>query len=151
MSLFRETLKTEGKDELATLREAFVYLGLFETSVTNLIDLILMIFIVNHHDFYVYNKRAYAQSLDDLDDASLGEKLTFLNYHKLTIFSHFLDKNLRNKLAHMDFKTNQDGTISIGQQKYNLIIEAAKLMIFTAVVTEVLDFFDVPSILVKIS
>ena len=151
MSLFKEAIKTEGNDELSTLRKAFVYMGYFESSVTDLIDLVLMIFVVNHHDFYVYNNRAYAQSLDDLDNASLGEKLAFLNYHNLTIFSQYLNKDLRNKVAHMDFETNKDGTISIGQQKYNLLIETAKLSVFVCIMTEVLDSFDVPSILTKIS
>ncbi len=48
--LFKEDEKKEGADEVTTLRKAFVYLGLFESSVTNLIDLILMMFIATHHD-----------------------------------------------------------------------------------------------------
>lgn len=151
MLLFKEDAKAEGKDELTTLRKAFVYMGLFESSVTNLIDLVLMIFVVNHHDFYVYNNRAYARSLDDLDNASLGEKLAFLNYHDLRIFSQNLNKDLRNKVAHMDFEVNEDGTISVGQQKFDLRYEIVKLSAFVLIVGQVLGSCGVPSLLKELS
>jgi hypothetical protein len=147
MKFFKGDAKAEGKDEVTTLRKAFLYLGLFETSITNLIDLLLMLFIVDHHDFYVYDNRAYAKTLDDLDNASLGEKLSFLNYHGLPIFSQNLNKDLRNKIAHMDFDVNADGTISTGRQKFDLLYETVKLSAFVLVVGQVLGSCGVPSLL----
>lgn len=147
MKVFKEDAKTRGIDEVSTLRKAFVYLGLFESSVTNLVDLLLMIFIANHHDFYVYADRAYARGLDDLDDASIGEKLSFLNHHGLQIFSQNLNKDLRNKVAHMDFDINSDGTISVGQQRFDLLIEIVKLSAFVLVIGQVLSSCGVSSLL----
>jgi hypothetical protein len=106
-----------------------------------------MIFIVDHHDFYVYDNRAYARGLDDLDNASLGEKLSFLNHHGLRIFSQNLNKDLRNKIAHMDFDVNSDGTISVGQQKFDLLYEIIKLSAFVLVIGQALASCGVPSLL----
>lgn len=147
MKFFKEDAKAEGKDEGTALRKAFLYLGLFESSVTNLIDLLVMILVADHHDFYVYNKRAYARGLDDLDNASLGEKLSFLNCHGLQMFSQNLNKDLRNKVAHMDFDVNSDGTISVGQQKFDLMYETVQLSAFVLVIGQVLDTCGVPSLL----
>jgi hypothetical protein len=147
MKLFKEDAHAEGKDELTTLRKAFLYLGIFESSVTNLVDLVLMVFVINHHDFYVYSNRAYARRLDDLDNASLGEKLAFLNYHRLEVFSQNLNKDLRNKVAHMDFDVNEDGTISVGQQKFDLEYEILQLSAFVLVVAQVLNSCGLPSLL----
>ena len=138
MMLFKEDAKAKGKDEITTLRKAFLYLGLFESSVINLIDFILMIFIATHHDFYVYDNRAYAKGLDDLNNASLGQKLSFLNYHGLQIFSQNLNKDLRNKIAHMDFDVNSDGTILVSQQKFDLEYEILKLSAFVLIIGETL-------------
>jgi hypothetical protein len=68
----------------------------------------------------VYRNRKYAKEIDDLDDSSLGEKLVFLNDHGLQIFSSNLNKNLRNKVAHMDFDVSSDGKIRVKGNTYNL-------------------------------
>lgn len=106
-----------------------------------------MILVANHHDFFVYNKREYAGKLNDLDSSSLGEKLFFLNQHGLQIFSHNLNKDLRNKIAHLDFDTNIDGTVSVGKQKFDLTTEIVKLSAFVLVVGEALKACNVPSLL----
>jgi hypothetical protein len=137
--------------ELVTLLKAYVFLGLFETTVTNLVDLIIMFFIADGHDFYVYNKRAYAHSLDDLDEASLGEKLIFLNRHGLQVFSQNINKELRNKVAHMDFDIEPDGKISIENQRYDLDNEIYKLMGFLLLLTAVLEDSGIAKIFRELS
>jgi len=84
MYLFKEDSKLQN-GEVVTLRKAFVFLGLFETSLTNVVDLILMFFIAIHHDLYNFFAREYAKTLDHLDKISLYEKLLFLNHHGLHI------------------------------------------------------------------
>lgn len=144
--LFKEDAKSQDP-----LRKAIVYLALFETTVTNVVDLVLMLFIAVHHDFYAYWTRKYAKSLDDLDDASLREKLIFLNSHSLQVFSRNINRNLRNKIAHMDFDIDADGRISIGNQKIDLEKEIEHLMVFSLCVAHALEDSGVPKILWALS
>lgn len=126
---FREDSKLQN-GELVTLRKAFVYLGLFETSLTNVVDLILMFFIAIHHDLYDFWARRYAKSPDDLDRISLSQKLVFLNHHNLQVFSENINRTLRNKVAHMDFEIEPDGKILVKNQRYDLEDEIHRLMAF---------------------
>lgn len=132
--ILKPSLKQKPTDESDTLQKALFYLGFFEVSVTNLVDTILMIFMANHHDFYLYRDRGYACKFKDLDDAFLGEKLTFLHSHGLEIFGKNLNHELRNKIAHMDFEITPDGIITVGKKKYNLIHETVKLAAFIWIV-----------------
>lgn len=146
MLRFKEVSKLYDGERGALLK-TFVYLGLFETSVRNIIDLILMLLISLHHDFYLPWGRKYARKLEDLDSAHLGEKLTFLNRHNLQIFSRNINKDLRNKIAHMDFDVDPDGGISFGNQKYDLENEIYRLMAFLLLVTATLEDSGVPKLL----
>ena len=139
MMAFREVVEKLPKGETGTLLNTFVYLGLFETSMTNMIDLVLLFLISLHHDFYLSYHRRYAESLEDLDSPSLAEKLHFLNKHKLQAFSKNMNKFLRNKIAHMEFDIDSDGRISIDNKKYDIEREVNLLMFFSAVVLAALD------------
>lgn len=150
MPFFREDSKLRN-GEFVTFRKAFVYLGLFETSLTNNIDLILMLFGATHHDFYVPWKRMYATSLEHLDHASLSEKLDFLNRHDLQLFSQNINRKLRNKIAHMEFEIKPDGKISVGNQTFDLEMEIARLMTFLLIVTHAMEDSGVPKLLAKLS
>jgi len=151
MKKFKEDSKTSGTDETTILRKAFLYLALFETSTTNLIDLVLMIFIANGHDFYVYRSRKYAKKLDDLDDCFISEKLDFLNHHGLVIFSEHINKKLRNKIAHLDFDVEADGKILIGQQKYDLQDELVHLEAILLAIANALKECKLPELLRELS
>lgn len=151
MKLLKEDSKAEGKDQIVTLRKAFLYLALFETAVTNLVDLMVLLLVATHQDFYVYNNRAYVKRPDDLDDASLGEKFAFLNHHGLHFFNENLNKNLRNKIAHMDFDINSDGTISVEQQRFDLTDETLKLSATVLIAGEVLSSCGIQALLAEIA
>ena len=127
MYFFKDDSKLHDS-ELATLRKAFVYLGLFETSLSNLIDLILMLFIALHHDLYGFFGKQYAKSPDNLDRISMYEKLNFLKDHDLAVISQNINRNLRNKIAHLDFIIEPNGKILVKRQRYDLEHEIASLM-----------------------
>lgn len=148
MFLFREdSLLRDASPATLTLRAAFTYLALFETSVTNTVDLILMLLIATDHDFYVPWLRRYAKKLEHLDHASLGEKLVFLNKHNLQVISDSINKDLRNKIAHMDFDIEPDGKISVDSQKYDLMDETARLMTFLLALTAAFEDSGMPKLL----
>ncbi|MGA3111582.1 MAG: hypothetical protein ABSE15_06055 [Candidatus Bathyarchaeia archaeon] len=148
--LLKENVDKSRSTETTTLRKAFSYLGLFEASVTTLMDLLLMIFIANHHDFYVFQNKAYAKNIDDLNDSSLGEKLVFFNHHGLSLLAQNINKNLRNKVAHMDFDVQPDGMIKIANQTYDLDYEILKLSAMALLITNVLESLGLPQILAQL-
>jgi hypothetical protein len=139
MRIFKEDARKSGTDEVTTLRKAFLYLALFETSVTNLIDLVIMLFVANGHDFYIYRHRKYAKKIDDLDESFLSEKLDFLNHHDLKIFSQYVNRSLRNTIAHMDFDIEADGKISTSENRFDLQREIVLLEAFVLIIGNALN------------
>jgi len=150
MMAFREIVDKLPKGETGTLLNTFVYLGLFETSMTNMIDLILLLLISLDHDFYLSYHRRYAKELEDLDSPPLAEKLHFLNKHNLQVFSKNMNKFLRNKIAHMEFDIESDGRISIDNQKYDIEREIDLLMIYSAAVVAALQDSGAPELLAEL-
>lgn len=126
--LLRESLKTIPKNETETLQKALYYLGFFEIAVTNIVDQLIMIFIANHHDFYIYFNRDYAKTFEDLDNASLAEKLTFLKRHEFNL--PIVNRKLRNSIAHMDFDPLPNGKVKIDNQEYDLTREIWEISCF---------------------
>lgn len=127
MRLLKKDSKAEYESQLDTLRKAFLYLVLFETTATNILNLIVMLLVLNGHDFFVQYPRKYAKAFDDLDDANMAEKLDFLDFHGFSILRKHVNRKLRNKIAHMDFDIEGKGMIHVGKQKYNLQDEIVKL------------------------
>jgi hypothetical protein len=135
--LLRESLKAIPRNETETLQKALYYLGFFEIAVTNIIDQLIMIFIANHHDFYVYFNRDYAKKFEDLDNASLAEKLAFLRHHEFNL--PIVNKKLRNSIAHMDFDPLPNGKIKVDNQEYDLTREILLISYFVILFGTALD------------
>ena len=126
--LLRESLKTIPRNETETLQKALYYLGFFEIAVTNIIDQLIMIYIANHHDFYIYFNKDYAKQFEDLDNASLAEKLAFLKHHEFNL--PIVNKKLRNSIAHMDFDPLPNGKVKVNSQEYDLNREVLLISYF---------------------
>ena len=128
MPLFKEDSKADYDSRLNTLRKAFSFLALFETSVANILNCMVILLILNGHDFFVQYTRKYAKSLDDLDDSfSVAEKLDFLNFHGFAFLTENINKSLRNKIAHMDFDIEEKGVVIVEKQRHDLRTEIVKL------------------------
>jgi len=136
MHLLKEDSKADYDSQLNTLRKAFLFLALFETTVTNMLNCLVVLLIHNGHDFFIQFERKYARSLKDLD-ASYGvaEKLEFLNLHGFSFLTENINNSLRNKIAHMDFDIEGKGVIMVKNEKYDLQTEIVRLeavMLLTA-------------------
>jgi hypothetical protein len=128
MLLFKEDSKADYDSRLNTLRKAFSFLALFETSVANILNCMVILLILNGHDFFIQYTRKYAKSLDDLDDSfGVAEKLDFLNFHGFSFLTENINKSLRNKIAHMDFDIEEKGVVIVEKQRYDLRTEIVKL------------------------
>jgi len=128
MHIFKDDSKVDYDSQLNTLRKAFLFLALFETTVTNLLNCLIFLMIRNHHDFFIQLKRKYAKSLRDLDNSyGVSEKLEFLNLHGFSFLTENINNPLRNKIAHMDFDIEGKGVIVVKNSKYDLQTELIKL------------------------
>lgn len=130
MRVLKDDSKAGYESQADTLRKGFLYLALFETSVTNILDLLVIVLVLNGHDFYVQpfgEYPRYAKDLDDLDNSGVADKLYFLKIHGFSMITDNINNKLRNKIAHMDFDTEGKGIIHVGIEEYNLQDEIVKL------------------------
>lgn len=71
---------------------------------------------------YAHRYVRHATSLEDLESPSLSlsVKLDFLQCNGLTFFSKWIDRKLRNKIAHLDFEIDEKGNFQIGKKRVDL-------------------------------
>jgi len=146
--LLRKTFKLGSQDEVQILQNALFYLGYFEISVTNILDQLIMIFIANNHDFYIFRKKGYAKKFEDLDKAFLSEKLDFLKHHEIDL--PVINNTLRNKIAHMDFDIS-NGKVIVNNYEYDLKWETFLLSAFVIAFATILKDAHFPEIIQEIS
>ena len=112
-------------ERLKTVIGLFRYLGLVESLGGQFVDLSILLLVANGYDFHVEREHdvpriIHATTLRDLRNASLGVKAKFLERCNLKETTSLIDKDLRNSIAHLNFKINEDGTVSArsqGEQK----------------------------------
>ncbi len=117
-------------DEKATMLTFFManyYLLLVELLGISVVDKTILLVVGAGVDFHIepdyqhrYTRHAY--SLEDLESPSLSlsVKLDFLCSNGLQLFSRFIDRNLRNKIAHMDFEIDAKGNLLINRKIVDL-------------------------------
>ena len=98
------------------LMVAFSYLLRVEILATFFIDLTLLLLIdervclhLDPDDKHKFVR--HASSLEDIESPSLSlyRKFDFLKTNKITFFEDYIDRELRNKIAHGDFIVDEDG------------------------------------------
>jgi hypothetical protein len=107
-----ENSKIQGNPVAQTLfLDAITYLLETEIIGTAYIDRVLLLLIGKGVDFHLepdYDHRytRHAKSLEDLQtlSLSLSIKQDFLKANHITLFTKMIDRNLRNKIAHMDYR-----------------------------------------------
>jgi hypothetical protein len=88
-----------------------VYLGLVESLGTTFIDMALMLLIANGKEMHTrgpYIK--HVTSLRELRKLDLAYKLHFLKSYGLPLFQNMVNRELRNDIAHLKFKIDDEGT-----------------------------------------
>ena len=92
------------------------YLATVESAATTLIDTVLLLLIVEGHDLHIERRFVrHVSCFEDLAKVELWTKLEFLEEHDLKPLSRIFDRKLRNKIAHLDFTIETDGTIKTGK------------------------------------
>ena len=91
-----------------------ILLFILENNIGYIINtLIYDIIRQEHHDLYDENSRTFAASINDIIKTSLSVKIMFLEKHGHSYIKQIANRNLRNAIAHSNFKIDKDGCVII--------------------------------------
>jgi hypothetical protein len=120
--------KLEAFQQVSHILNAFSYVAFVEAVATPFIDMSILLLSAEGFHFHVEPDREHifirhAMSLEDLESPSisLGAKLNFLESCGITFFSKWIDKTLRNKIAHLDFEIEGNGDFVTTTSKENVV------------------------------
>ena len=104
---------------------------LIEGVLSYYIDIVIFTIMSKEQCFVLKNrgKKREISRLDDLRQIRLMSKLRFLESHGFAFFSDICDRNLRNAIAHQDFKVDREGVVLIkkGKKKEYTFIDLIKM------------------------
>jgi hypothetical protein len=120
----------------ANLMETSIFLLLFEVSYLINIDKICLLYIRNRHDLYDFIRKKYANSFEDLANIDTTIKFKFLEENNLSILVREKDKQLRNKIAHLDFKIDKKENMVVSGQIIDIKQKSRELSDFSVKITE---------------
>ena len=138
--------------KLMTFQNAIYYLSLIEVLGNNYVDQTILLLIGCGYAFHLepYETHRYirhAKTLEDIESPSvtLSIKLDFLYNNGFTFFKKWIKRNLRNKIAHLDFEIDKKGFIlfkeHINQKKMTKINLGEELNTFLCYFTCVSEIF----------
>jgi hypothetical protein len=109
----------------------FVTEGVF-SAVSNLA--IYAMILTEHHDIWNEYNRKFASSFEEVVELPLYVKLRFLEKHRFEFFAELCPKELRNAIAHLNYRIDTDGSIHIHEKgkntkKFTLIEVIEKILI----------------------
>lgn len=98
------------------MNKMLVYLGLVESLGVSLADIVLVLLIANEKEVHTESRSSrHVARIKELEDIELGYKMAFLKEEGIEIFSRFINKTTRNKIAHLDFTIDDKGIITSGE------------------------------------
>jgi hypothetical protein len=121
-SLMKQLQTTaENRPKIAVVN-LFRYLGYVESIGVSTMDMLVLLLIANGRDLHVERvhevpRIVHAIDSDDIKRTSLYEKIEFLKRDELIKCSSLIDRELRNAIAHLKFKIDDEGNISIYSQR----------------------------------
>jgi len=111
-----------GKEK--TLLDSVAYLFWVEVSTNLLADMLIIMLAAKGHAFHIepddkYRFIRHATSIEDLESpsVSLAMKLGFLDKCGISCFNKFVDRELRNKIAHGSYEIDDKGAFFTFEKK----------------------------------
>jgi len=99
-------------DRLKSMSKMLAYLGLVESLGITLMDVALIFLIANGKEVHTRGPLIkHVTSFEELKDLDLGYKLEFLKDERLNLFKEFINKDVRDHIAHLKFKIKNNGEI----------------------------------------
>jgi hypothetical protein len=144
------TKDTKRKKNTFPFLFAVMYLSLVETVGDMFVNMAIMLLTAKGIDFHLepddnHRYTRHAQYLDEIESPSipLSTKLDFISVNGLPFFSSWIDRNLRNNIAHMSFKIDDNGDFfALRYGKYRKIDLSEKITKFTEILTIVETVFN---------
>lgn len=142
----RQTKEVKQSRINETVIDAIFYLFSVEASATLLVNFFTILMHIKGIDHNIpairYGKklRLHATSLEDLASTyiPLTSKLEYLKFCKFPYFENYINTNLRNKIAHMDFEIRDNGDFFLSEEKtdkkkkINILQELDRLLDFNS-------------------
>jgi len=124
-----------------SMAKMLTYLGLVESLGITFTDIALMLLIMNGKEMHTrlpFIK--HVTSLRELQEVNLAYKQHFLKAYELDPFLELVNRKLRNKIAHLKFKIEENGTIKLYNNK---IVDIDKVLEeFWKTFFEIIEIFD---------
>lgn len=145
-SLILQYLKVGGYAKLLppkarSMAKMLTYLGLVESLGVTFMDMALMLLILNGKEMHTRGPHTkHVTSLRELQKLDLAYKQQFLKSHELYLFLKLVNRKLRNEIAHLKFRIQEDGTIESSEgSKVDIdnVIER-----FWKTLNEIISIFD---------
>lgn len=118
--LLGTTLK--GKEK--TLLDAVAYMFWVEVSTSLLADIIIVMLSAKGDPLHIepddrYRFIRHVSSVEDLESpsVSLATKLGYLSKSQIDCFEKYVDRKLRNQIAHMDFEIDDTGCFFVHEKR----------------------------------
>lgn|SRR2546425_9019089 len=113
------------------------YLLSVESFFSDVLDLLCFALVAQHHDPADFFRRSYVKSLEDVEQLPLADRLRFLSRHGWQEAEQAVDRDLRNAVAHANYKLQEDGTIvvagrtlSVERDEFNRKTEALRDFVY---------------------
>lgn len=98
------------------------YLGLVESLGVTLSDMVLILLIANEKEVHTrWPIAKHAATTSELEEINLAYKLDFLKAEGFGLFKKFINRKLRNKIAHLEFRILDNGEIRKKDKKQTRI------------------------------
>jgi hypothetical protein len=124
------------------LSKLFAYLGLVESLGVTLMDMSLILLIANGKEMHTRKDGGlmHVSTLKDVHKLNLNYKLGFLNENKLRFVGSLVNRQLRNDIAHLKFRIEENGEIK-GSNGNRIDIDET-LREFWKKVEQIISIFD---------
>lgn len=149
--LAKSKFASDGSQEKhASLLGAFCYLMFVESLGSLIVNLVLLLLVGRGYHLHLepdYKHRyiRHAASLEDIESPilPLSVKLDYLKSNEFPFFSKWIDRKLRNKIAHLDYEIDDKGIFFIlengGTKEVNLDPKIVFFVQYFWAVSKVLD------------
>jgi len=97
---------------IESMSKMLAYMGLIESLGVILIDMVLILLIANKRE--VHTRRPFIKhvaTFDELANLDLKDKLDFLGTEGIHLFNEFINRDVRNDIAHLKFSISDSGEI----------------------------------------
>ena len=101
-----------------------------EVSASLLMDITIIMLSTRNQVLHIESDEKYkfirhATSIEDLESpsVSLATKISFLKYCGFDCFEKYVDRTLRNRIAHMDFEIDTNGNLFVHDKRNGKVIK----------------------------